>query len=193
MIVFVTNKFFQNIIGLQSSGPASHCAYMIAPILISIPMVLLEFSILLNSILNINDNTNSVWSTLPITIALFVFIILYWYLVINHRRFYSLFDSMQDIVSESAWKMKKKRNYKIPTNIHFNRDNKKLFYAGMSMPRNKKLYMESQQQIKILTSICACTSILIPIATLIPFIVVLCYVSLGKYTLHSWFLCYPLW
>lgn len=106
MILFETNKFFQQIIGLQSSGPGSHRGYIIAPILVSIPMLFLVFSISLNFILNIHDETNQVWSTLPTTIALFVFIILYWYLLFNRRHFYSLFEDMQDIVDESAWEWK---------------------------------------------------------------------------------------
>lgn len=106
MIIFATIKFVQKIIGLQSCGRASHLAYMIVPIFVSIPMVLLVFSILMDFILNIHDDTNRLWSTSSILIALIEFLILYWYHLINHQRFYSLFDSMQDIVDESAWKMK---------------------------------------------------------------------------------------
>lgn len=107
MIIFETNKIFQRFIGLQSSGPGSHQGYIIAPILISIPMLSLVLSISLNFIVNIHDDTNRVWSTLPTTIALFVFLILYWHLLINRRHFYSLFEDMQDIVDESAWQRKK--------------------------------------------------------------------------------------
>lgn len=106
MIVLETNKIFQRFIGLQSSGPGSHRGYIIAPILISIPILSLVLSISLNFILNIHDDSNRVWSTLPTTIALFVFIILYWHLLFNRRQFYSLFENMQDIVDESAWQPK---------------------------------------------------------------------------------------
>lgn len=102
MIVFEINKIFQKIIGLHSYGPGSHWGYIIAPILVSIPMLLLVFSIVLNFILNIRDETNMIWSTLPTAIAIFIFNVLYWHLLINRRNFYSLFDDMQDIIGESG-------------------------------------------------------------------------------------------
>lgn len=101
MVVLETTKFFQRIIGLTFNGPGSHSVYVIVPALVTIPMVLLVVSISLNFFWSTKDTSNA-WSTLPTTIAISVFIILYWYLVVKHRQYYSLFEDLQGIVGESV-------------------------------------------------------------------------------------------
>lgn len=102
MIIFEIRKFFQFFFGEKIFGGsrARRIAYIILPIFISISKPLLLVSLSLNFALNIGHDIPKAWPSVSAGLGFLTTILLYWHLLINRSRFYSLFDEMQDIVDE---------------------------------------------------------------------------------------------
>lgn len=102
MIILQMNKFLQLFIGLQSFGRDSHLGYIIAPIFLTISMLLLFLTLYMNIILNIHNDFDKAWPSLPAIFPGLTCLLVYWHLLSNRTRFYSLFDDMEDIMNKSA-------------------------------------------------------------------------------------------
>lgn len=105
MIVLEVSKIFQNLIGLESFGGGKYHKYfnIIAPSLVSVPTFLLTLWTTLNFIWNVKENILVALSSMQSASGFFMMTSLHWSLLINRAYFYSLFEDMQAIVTDSTY------------------------------------------------------------------------------------------
>lgn len=103
MIVFEANKCFQKIMDIHVSARDIRTGFIIVPITVSISMILILLSLSSYFVLNIRDDFNRAWYSLPPIFGYVSTILVYWHFLINGNRFKSLLAELEDIVVKSAY------------------------------------------------------------------------------------------
>lgn len=103
MFTLEINKFFREIIDLQSFRHSENRKYILAAvqIFVVLPLFSVAFLGLFRFIFNINED---ILQGLPLMIPIMGFpliVIIYWYFLMHRTDFFKLFDDIQAIVDES--------------------------------------------------------------------------------------------
>lgn len=101
MIVFEANKCFQKIMDIHAMDIRR--GFILVPIIVSVSMSLVLLSLSSHFVLNLHEDFNRAWYSLPPIFGYVSTILVYWHFLINGNRFKSLLAELQDIVVESAY------------------------------------------------------------------------------------------
>lgn len=104
MAAIESTKMIQKYIGLETFGPDQLRRYfrVLVPICVSIVWILFGLSLAVGVFLNKNENFGKTSISISGVFGSCINLTIYWHLLVNCERIYSLLDDMQDIANDNC-------------------------------------------------------------------------------------------
>lgn len=175
-------RFLLKLIGLDSLGG---CRNYFLRIVFSIALISAILLTTIHLLLEYQSDIVRSLSAFPPICAFVSLAATFWHLAANLGHFLPLVSELLDIVHESGWNEMSIISYSFLTN--------KLHFPGKKKSDEIIIYIKAEKRFDSVTKMSINIQVVIAILYFSPFALVAYHWYIGKYTIDSWVIYYPIW